>query len=312
MVRLSWADQLGTPTWWGEIEGHSWCGRPLSRFARKIQASFHIPEIQYRASPSQGYSTPLAPKRLNWGAFISGRLEYQDVWQRLILLTEAYCRSLQHWMEKVYPSVNPDAHPLAESIKELCLAMSEFVTITKRDILEGLEMERPTDSHWLPSTTLFSQVLGPPTEGQETTLATIGIPQQNGTPRSQGRARPFLHVAPSWLPIGSPGASTVPTFPSTRALAVVWPSTPPQGFINTATHMKILEPAWLGRRTPTEVSAVERMTPRISSIGASRIVWDNSTGCVYLDTIAASIGRMVLGGSEPSEGPTIEDITDQS
>ena len=52
-----------------------------------------------------------------------------------------------------------------ESIKELCLAMSEFVTITKRDILEGLEIERPTDSHQLPSVTLFSWVLGPPTEG---------------------------------------------------------------------------------------------------------------------------------------------------
>ena len=60
------------------------------------------------------------------------------------------------------------------------------------------------------------------------------------------------------------------------------------------------------------MSAVEGMTPRISSISASRIVRDNSTGSVYLDTIAASIGRIVLGGLEPSEGPAIEDITDQS
>ena len=158
------ADQLGTPTWWGELKAIP-CMADLCRFAWKIQASFHVPEIWYRASPSQGYSTPLAPKSLNQGAFISGRLEYQDVWQRPILLTEAYCRSLQHWTEKVYPPISPDAHPLAKSIKELCLAMSEFVTITKQDILEGLEMERPTDSHWPPSMTLFSQVLGPPTEG---------------------------------------------------------------------------------------------------------------------------------------------------
>ena len=284
----------------------------LCRFAQKIRASFHVPEIWYRASPSQGYSAPPAPKSLNQGAFISERLEYQDVWQRPILLTEAYCQSLQHWVEKVYPPISPDAHPLVESIKELCLAVSEFVTITKQNILEGLEMERPTDSHWLPSATLFSWVLGPPTKRQETTPAAIGIPQQNGMLRPQGRAHPFLHMAPSWPPIGLPGASTIPTFPSTRALAVVQPSTPPQGFINTATHTRMPEPTQLGRRTPTEVSAVERMTPRISSITTSRIVWDNSTGCVYLDTIAASIGRMVLGGSEPSEGPAIEDITDQS
>ena len=39
-------------------------------------------------------------------------------------------------------------------------------------------MERPIDSHWLPSTTLFSQVLGPPIEGQETTLVAIGFPNK--------------------------------------------------------------------------------------------------------------------------------------
>ena len=57
---------------------------------------------------------------------------------------------------KSYPLMSLDACPLVESIKELCLAISKFVTITKRDILEGLKMERPMDSCWLPSTTLFS------------------------------------------------------------------------------------------------------------------------------------------------------------
>ena len=219
-------DQLGTPTWWGELKAIPGMA-DLCRFTQKIRVSFHIPEIQYRASPSQGYSAPPAPKSLNQGAFISERLQYQDVQQRPILLTKAYCQSLQHWAEKVYPPISPDACPLVESIKELCLAMSEFVTITKQNILEGLEMERPTDSHWPSSTTLFSWVLGPPTEGLETTPATIGIPQQNGMLRPWGRAHPFLHVAPSWPPIGLPGASTVLPFPSTRALVVVQPSTPP-------------------------------------------------------------------------------------
>ena len=88
----------------------------------------------------------------------------------------------------------PGGPPPAESVKELCLAMSEFIAITKRDILEGLEMERPIDSCWLPSTTLFSRALGPQTEGQKTTLATIGIPQQNGMQRPRGRAHLFPHV----------------------------------------------------------------------------------------------------------------------
>ena len=53
-------------------------------------------------------------------------------------------------------------------------------------------------------------------------------------------------------------------------------------------------------------------SPGLSSVSTSRVVKDNTTGLVYLDTITTSIGRMVLGSSEPSEGPTIEDITDQS
>ena len=306
-------DQLGNPTWWGELKpipGMAY----LIRFTRKIQASFYVPEIQSQASPSQAYSTPLAPRSLNRGAFIPERLEYQDVWQRLILLTEAYCQCLQHWAEKSYPPTSLDAHPLAESMKELCLAVSEFVTITKQDILEGLEMERPIDSCWLPSTTLFNWVMSPPTEGCKTTPAAIGIPQQDGMLRLWGRAHPFLNVVPTRLPICSPGDPTVLTFPPTRVLVVVQPSTLPQGFADIVTCTRMLKPTWLGWGTSTDMAAVGRMTQRISSMSTSRIIWDNSTGSVYLNTIAASIGRIVLSRLDTdalSAGPTIRELTEE-
>ena len=172
-------DQLGTPTWWGELKAVPGV-TDLHRFAQKIGASFHIPEIQSRVSPNQGYSAPPAPRSLNRGAFLPEKLEYQDVQQRSKLLTEAYCRCLQHWAEKVYLPTSLGAHPLAESVRELCQAISEFVTITKQDILEGLEMERPINSIWPPPVTLFSWVLDPPTEGQGETPAIVGIPQQEG------------------------------------------------------------------------------------------------------------------------------------
>ena len=233
---------MGTPTWWGELKAIPGVA-DLCRFTQKIQASFYVPEIQSWASPSQAYSTPLAPRSLNQGAFIPERLEYQDVQQRPILLTKAYCQCLQHWVEKSYLPTSPDPCPQVESMKELCLAMSEFVTITKQDILEGLEMERPIDSCQLHSMTLFSWVLGPPTEGCETTVATIGIPQQDGMLRLWGRAHPFLHVVPTQPLIHSPGAPTVLTFPPTRVLAVVQSSTPPQGFADITTHTRMPEPA---------------------------------------------------------------------
>ena len=75
---------------------------------------------------------------------------------------------------------------------------------------------------------------------------------------------------------------------------------------------RMQEPARLGQGTSTNVAAVGRMTPRISSMSTSRIVWDNSTGSVYLNTIATSIGRMVLNGPDAdalSAGPTIKEVT---
>ena len=84
------ADQLGTPTWWGELKAVLDVA-DLCKFTWKVQASFHILEIQSQASPNQGYSAPPAPRSLNQGAFLLERLEYQDVWQRPILLTKAYC-----------------------------------------------------------------------------------------------------------------------------------------------------------------------------------------------------------------------------
>ena len=51
--------------------------------------------------------------------------------------------------------------------------------------------------------------------------------------------------------------------------------------------------------------------PGMSSISSSWVVKDDETGLVYLDTIAASIGRMVIGSTETREGPTIEDMTGQ-
>ena len=113
------ADQLATPTWWEELKAVPGI-TDLCKFTQKICTSFSIPEIQSQASPDQSYSAPLAPKCLNWGAFLPERLEYQDVWQRPKLLTETYCQCLQYWVEKVYPPISLEVHPLAESVRELC------------------------------------------------------------------------------------------------------------------------------------------------------------------------------------------------
>ena len=55
-------------------------------------------------------------------------------------------------------------------------------------------------------------------------------------------------------------------------------------------------------------------TTGISSVSASRVIQDDTTRSIYMDTITASIGRVVLSRPDPdmsSAGPTIEDITGQ-
>ena len=84
------AGQLGTPTWWRELEAVPDIENP-HKFARKIWASFYVPEVQSRMNPGQPFSTPPAPRNLNRGAFYPKGLKYQDVRQQPILLTVAYC-----------------------------------------------------------------------------------------------------------------------------------------------------------------------------------------------------------------------------
>ena len=55
-------------------------------------------------------------------------------------------------------------------------------------------------------------------------------------------------------------------------------------------------------------------TTGISSISASRVIQDDTTGLIYMDTITTSIGWVVCSGLDPdvsSMGPTIEDVTEQ-
>ena len=54
-------------------------------------------------------------------------------------------------------------------------------------------------------------------------------------------------------------------------------------------------------------------TPGISSVSSTRVMKDDTTGLVYIDTVTTSVGRVILGGDSVDShgGPVIEDITDQ-
>ena len=106
----------------------------------------------------------------------------------------------------------------------------------------------------------------------------------------------------------SPPRSPLPA----RTLALVRLPTLPHGFAGVVACLKTLELVEVDQGMPVGPISIGMVSnPGLSSISSSRVVKDDTTGLVYLDTVTTSIGRMVLGSMESSEGPTIEDITDQ-
>ena len=145
-------------------------------------------------------------------------------------------------------------------------------------------------------------------------LATREIPQSPTMPKWRGRAQQITQMIPISLPLYLLKAPSPPASPSpARALALRWLPTPPQGFTTVTVCLKTPEVMEIGQEMPVGTMVIWLvMTPSISSVCSSHVVKDNTMGLVYLDTVTTSIGRVVLGGSDPNEGPVIEDITDQS
>ena len=258
-------------------------------------------------NPGQPFSAPPAPRNLNRGAFYPKRLEYQDVRQQPILLTVAYCRSLQHWVEKHDPPISAKACPLVKSMRELIQAINKVMHITARDVLEGLDLDQPRKAVQPPFATIFGRVLSLPASEPETTLFTEESHQHNVVLRPQGRAHPFPQLGPTQFPIHLPRAPTLPTFPSVRA--VTQPPMLPQGLMAMASHLDMPDPPELELEPFVDVAVIWANTPRVSHVNATRVVRDESTGSVYLDTITASIGRVVISGPNgPATSSIIEEV----
>ena len=92
---LEWqANQLGTPTWWMELQAIPGIRDP-QKLAWKIRALFYIPEVRMRTLLEPGYTASPTLRSLNRNAFLPDDVSYQDVLQKLALLMIAYAWSLQ-------------------------------------------------------------------------------------------------------------------------------------------------------------------------------------------------------------------------
>ena len=132
---IDWqAHQLSTPCWWEELRAILGV-KDLQKLTCKIWASFSIPKVKSKAFPGQDYTAPPVPTCLNQNAFLPDELSYQDMWQQHFLLTVAYTRGLQYWVEKLNPLESPNFCPLAGSVIELREAVREHIVFTNSDLL---------------------------------------------------------------------------------------------------------------------------------------------------------------------------------
>ena len=145
-------------------------------------------------------------------------------------------------------------------------------------------------------------------------VATGETPQPTAMLRAKRRALQLTRTISISPPPKPPKAALPPRSPPpARTLALVRLPTPPRGFAGVVACLKTPELVEVDQGMPVGTMSIGMVSnPGLLSISSSQVVKDDTTGLVYLDTVMTSIGRMVLGSTESGEGPTTQDIMDQS
>ena len=215
---LEWqAKQLSTPTWWMELQAILGIRDPW-KLAWKIRASFYIPEVRMRTLLEPGYTVPPTPRSLDRNAFLPDDLSYQDMQQNLALLTMAYARSLQYWVEK-QSAEKPEPPSFGRKCHQIMGGSERYVTLNYLDIIQDLGMTNKESPSHEPHATIFSCVLSSPKEEQELRRTTTYVAstaterdtvKYTASPARTERENPcllFVTASVAWLNLG-PGGST--------------------------------------------------------------------------------------------------------
>ena len=97
-----------------------------------------------------------------------------------------------------------------------------------------------------------------------------------------------------------------------ETMALMQPPTPPRGLMAVVACLNTPESPQPDPNHLMDMMIIGAMAPKVSHMCTSRVVQDDSTGSVYLDTITASIKRMTIAGPDVdilAKGSTTEVVT---
>ena len=331
------AKKCDIPDWWVELSTVP--EEDAGRLAQEVRASFQLPRYMHKLDPREApFHVPLAPPCLHQQRFMPSVISIfasQDIREIPREKMIEYAQALQYHVEQNNPPKKGQSCLLAESMAELRRKVGFYLSFTDEEVFWGIDLPGEEESDPPVPTAITTDAPGitdtpevPPVpmaaskyarwdmvvHPSQPVVAAGEIPQLIAMPRMKKRALQPTQTTSISPPSDPPKAPLLPkSSPPARALALVRLPTPHCGFAGVTTCLKSPEVMEIDQETPVgTVSMGMASSPSLLTISSSWVVKDDIMGLVYLDTVMTSIGRIILSDSEPSEGPVIEDITEQS
>ena len=309
------AEECNLPTWWRELTA-VW-GEDMKTLARQVRASFQFPWHRHELDPMEApYHAPPAPPCLcRWRFMPPGGSTFasQDIREIPREITVAYALALQYYVERSNLPRRSQPRLLAESVLELREEVGFYLSFQDREVFQGLDLpqEEGDGSPAITITEILDIADVPEASpalktiskypGWETVLhssrlvCTAGeTPPPTPVPRPRRRTQVPSHTTPVACPSCPSKAPLPPTSsPPPWALALTKPSTPPRGFTGVTSCLRAPEFEETGQEVFENTTSIGLVaTPGISSICATRVVKDDETGLVYMDTVSTLVGKL--------------------
>ena len=230
-------------------------------------------------------------------------------WEKAV----AYARALQYYAEQRYPQKRGQPCLLAESVVELREEIRFYLAFQDEEVFWGLDLPEEegsppiiaaaavtkiADITDIPEAFLALQAVSKYASGETVLHPSRPVhvaretPPPTSIPKPRGRSRVLLQTALVTLPSGLLRTPPAPTSsPPSKALALVRPPTPPRGFTNITSCLKVPKFMEIDRDMPIGPISIGLVaTPGISSVSSTRVMKDNMTGLVYMDMVTTSVG----------------------